>query len=517
LATRSCASTRRVLAGTACLIAAGLALVGCGGGGGTAGPVVTGTGTLDGFVYTPKSKSRPVSATGRQVPSDSDPVVGALVTVSGTSLTVATDSSGYFKLENVPVGPRTLIVTKTGFSAAEMAVTVAKDTTTRVNEPGGGILLTTGTRAKWTFMVYMNADNDLEEFAIQDLNEMERVGSSTDVNIVVLVDRSGGYDSSNGNWTDARKYYVTQDSDSQVIHSQILEEVGEIDMGDPAQLKAFVRWAMTEYPADNYVLDMWDHGAGFRSRATGRDAITRGFSFDDTQNTHIQTTALPDAIQGPDHLDILAWDSSLMQMMEIADQVGDAATFMVGSEESPPGDGYPYQSFLSDLAANPALTPEQLAVRMVNDTINELGGAFDVTQSALRLSHLPALRQALSAFAQTLIDAMPQYATQIAAARGDAQRYGHGAYTFRDYKDIQDFAEKIKADVPSTPVQSAADAVIQTLTDALVAENHAGFSVRNSHGLSLYVPQPSDYLSSYESLHFALNTKWDEFIQAQTK
>jgi len=444
-------------------------------------------------------------------------VVGALVTVSGTSLTVATDSSGYFKLENVPVGPRTLIVTKTGFSAAEMAVTVAKDTTTRVNEPGGGILLTTGTRAKWTFMVYMNADNDLEEFAIQDLNEMERVGSSTDVNIVVLVDRSGGYDSSNGNWTDARKYYVTQDSDSQVIHSQILEEVGEIDMGDPAQLKAFVRWAMTEYPADNYVLDMWDHGAGFRSRATGRDAITRGFSFDDTQNTHIQTTALPDAIQGPDHLDILAWDSSLMQMMEIADQVGDAATFMVGSEESPPGDGYPYQSFLSDLAANPALTPEQLAVRMVNDTINELGGAFDVTQSALRLSHLPALRQALSAFAQTLIDAMPQYATQIAAARGDAQRYGHGAYTFRDYKDIQDFAEKIKADVPSTPVQSAADAVIQTLTDALVVENHAGFSVRNSHGLSLYVPQPSDYLSSYESLHFALNTKWDEFIQAQTK
>ena len=55
------------------------------------------------------------------------------------------------------------------------------------------------------------------------------------------------------------------------------------------------------------------------------------------------------------------------------------------------------------------------------------------------------------------------------------------------------------------------------MTDALVAENHAGFSVRNSHGLSLYVPQPSDYLSSYESLHFALNTKWDEFIQAQTK
>jgi hypothetical protein len=504
-----------VLAGTACLIAAGLALVGCGGGGGT-GPIVTGTGALDGFVYTPKSRAVSVAA-GRQVPADADPVSGALVTVSGTSLTDTTDSAGYFQLENVPIGQRTIIVSKTGFAAAEMTVTVTKDATTRVNEPGGGIMLTRGERAKWTFMVYMNADNDLEEFAIQDLNEMERVGSSKDVNLVVLVDRSGGYDSSNGNWTDARKYYVTQDSDSQVIHSSILAELGEIDMGDPEQLKAFIRWAMTEYPADNYVLDMWNHGAGFRSRAAERNPITRGFSFDDTQNTHIKTTALPDAIQGPDLIDILAWDSSLMQMMEVADQIGDAATFMVGSEESPPGEGYPYQSFLPDLVANPALTPEAFASLIVNNTIRELGGTFDVTQSALRLSHLPALRQALSAFAQALIEAMPQFAPNIAAARGDAQRYGHGAYTFRDYKDLQDFAEKIKAAVPSSAVQSAADAAIKALADALVAEAHAGFSVRNSHGLSLYVPQPSDYLSSYDSLHFALNTTWDEFIQAQTK
>jgi len=450
------------------------------------------------------------TVTGRIVNANTkEPIAGASVT-GGYDSTV-TDEKGLFQMRTL-AGSVTLHVAYGDFPVLSVPVVVAPNAVTDL----GDVSLVVP-RARWTFMVYMNADNDLEEFAIQDFNEMERVGSSADVNIVALVDRSGGYDSSNGNWTDAREYYITRDSDSQVIHSQILAELGEIDMGDPEQLKAFVRWAMTEYPADNYVLDMWNHGAGFRSRAAGRAPITRGFSFDDTQNTHIRTTALPGAIQGPDHIDILAWDSSLMQMMEIADQVGDAATFMVGSEESPPGDGYPYQSFLSDLIANPALTPEAFAILIVDDTIRELGGAFDVTQSALRLSQLPTLRERLSAFADTLIDAIPQYALNIAAARGDAQRYGHGAYTFRDYKDIQDFAEKIKAEVPSSAVQSAAGAVIQALTNALVAEGHSGFSVRNSHGLSIYVPQPSDYLSSYDSLHFALNARWDEFIQAQTK
>ena len=38
---------------------------------------------------------------------------------------------------------------------------------------------------QWTVMVYMSADNNLEPDGIHDLNEMESVGSTDDVNIVV--------------------------------------------------------------------------------------------------------------------------------------------------------------------------------------------------------------------------------------------------------------------------------------------------------------------------------------------
>jgi hypothetical protein len=41
---------------------------------------------------------------------------------------------------------------------------------------------------KWTFMVYIDADNNLDPYAELDLKEMESIGSTGDVNIVALVD-----------------------------------------------------------------------------------------------------------------------------------------------------------------------------------------------------------------------------------------------------------------------------------------------------------------------------------------
>ena len=57
--------------------------------------------------------------------------------------------------------------------------------------------------AKWTYLVYMSADNNLEDEAILNFNQMEMVGSSDDLNIIVQFDRSPLYDETNGNWTSA--------------------------------------------------------------------------------------------------------------------------------------------------------------------------------------------------------------------------------------------------------------------------------------------------------------------------
>jgi hypothetical protein len=67
------------------------------------------------------------------------------------------------------------------------------------------------TQAKWTFMVYLNGDNNLEKYVTSDIEtELAQPGSNADVNVVALADRIPGYDKSAGNWTSTKLFYVTK-------------------------------------------------------------------------------------------------------------------------------------------------------------------------------------------------------------------------------------------------------------------------------------------------------------------
>src|SRR2546428_13594461 len=62
--------------------------------------------------------------------------------------------------------------------------------------------------ADWTLLVYMDADNNLEDYGIADFLEMAGVGSTSRVNIVAQFDRAAGYNSQNGDWTDTKRFLV---------------------------------------------------------------------------------------------------------------------------------------------------------------------------------------------------------------------------------------------------------------------------------------------------------------------
>jgi hypothetical protein len=47
--------------------------------------------------------------------------------------------------------------------------------------------------AQWTYMVYMGADNNLSYSGLKDLNEMESVGSTGDMQIVLQAEFSSRY------------------------------------------------------------------------------------------------------------------------------------------------------------------------------------------------------------------------------------------------------------------------------------------------------------------------------------
>src|SRR5574341_370422 len=103
---------------------------------------------------------------------------------------------------------------------------------------------------EWTVILYSAADDEvLEENMWFDINEMELVGSNSQLNIVVQIDRYAGAFTGDGDWTDTRRYLLTQDSNLNSIASPVVESVGEVDTGDPQTLVDFVTWAIQNYPA----------------------------------------------------------------------------------------------------------------------------------------------------------------------------------------------------------------------------------------------------------------------------
>jgi len=367
--------------------------------------------------------------------------------------------------------------------------------------------------AEWTVLVYMNADNDLEPFGVLNFNQMEKIGSTSRVNIIVQMDRSPGFDSTNGDWTDTRRFRIRRDTDAAQMTSPVLEDLGEVDMGDPAALSDFIRWGQSHFPAKHYCLVIWNHGSGWRARAGLAATVPRNISFDDTSETSIRTIDLPGALAAANpRIDLIAMDASLMQMAEVAYELRDSALYLVGSEESPPGEGYVYDRWLGRLAASPNMTPAALGKVIVDEFVDAYTGSFSVTQSVVDLARIGDVAAAVDGLAGALIPLAAGKSAALASARSTAQQYA-----FVDYKDLLDFAERAASVLGDASVSSALIALQQAMTQAIVAEGHTGSSVAQSHGLSIYIPPPGSYLTRYEELMFAKDTRWDEFLKAQTR
>jgi len=546
-------------------------LTGCGGGGGGRATTPVPTGSIEGHLYADRAKSRllvspkvlavgtPVSlgtktASAMQTRAGAA-LDGAQVTVRGyANLTATTDPLGYFRIDNVPSGSQTLLVTLAGYAALTVPVTVVANS---LSEAGNVTLASV--QHKWTVMVYLDANltgqdvlPDGDNFAQLEAAPESPLNPSTQspyVETLVQYAKAGAPNTCN-------IYEVHHRPTGGQSASVIKQTLGStVDMGNPTTLHTFITWCQQNEPAEHYLLVLWDHGSGWDpwgdsppgTRTAGSTAkmksaalpVTmnpRAICFDDLHNSAIRDVDLTQALTVNAPIDIVATDACLMSMLEVGYQIRHQANYLVGSEDETPSEGYNYTDVVAKLVSEYAtITPSAYAGFLAQDAFNywtQTLGYSSLETSTLDLSHMDTAAASLGQLSSALITNKSRYASQITTVEQQVARFSPdsklSATGYAPFADLYDYSAQLISNVPNSQVQSAATSLQSAVAAAVLANYHTNDGTYpRAHGMSIYMPGAADYLNPspyylgytpanyYPQLALAQATSWPQWLGTQ--
>ena len=360
---------------------------------------------------------------------------------------------------------------------------------------------------KWTFMVYLDADNNLDLAGVSDVVEMQSVGSSFNVEVVVLFDRCGERCGFNGSTV-----LHIHDGWNETLWGSWSDE-HELNMGDPETLTWFINYTVEGFPADKYALILWDHGGNWK-----------GVCWDDTDDDYLEIEEVKEALANSviGRVDLLGFDACLMASIEVAYtmKLSGKVGVMVASEDSIPWDGWPYDVILEDLVETPSWTEHELAADIVERYVTSYAkvpvAKVYVTLSAIDCSYVDILVDDMAALTEELLTRFDDYKETITGSKNKADRYWFGIWHQGPYIDLHQFisalGDKEKDLKPYT------DPISEQWSSLVVASKcWQGPHNRGCKGLTIYFPRnrnsfctPEPY---YESVsEFADETNWHTLL-----
>ncbi|MDC0162006.1 clostripain-related cysteine peptidase, partial [Paracoccaceae bacterium] len=372
----------------------------------------------------------------------------------------------------------------------------------------------------WTIMVYVAGDNDLHYAAIDDLNEMEAVNLSDGVEIVTLTDlssNSADWLGSTTPWTTARQGQIQYDingynsnywisNPANQIVSQ-LDDLGELNMGDPATLTNFLNYSTANNPAENYALILWDHGGGLS-----------GVAWDDTNNhdnlnlSEIQTAvSQSNTFSTSNPLNLIGYDACLMQTLEFAEGMSDLANVMVAAQEIEPGDGWDYKAFLTKLSLNPDATANTLSEYIVDTYYEFYEGGWGDQLSSIDLTKIDDLMLSMASFNTVCGQISNSDWNIIRQAQENAWNSPSKDYgQYGDDMDLMQFFKYIEDNSSSSDLQSAANVLVSNLETAIIANSNDNIA----GGLSAAFLDSNYATSYYDSYSVNWNeSHWTDFLE----
>ncbi|MEX0671769.1 MAG: clostripain-related cysteine peptidase [Candidatus Babeliales bacterium] len=411
----------------------------------------------------------------------------------------------------------------------------------------------------WTFIVYIAGANDLSYFASLNIEQMKRVGSTQNLNIVVQHMRPGN-----------RNAYRCLIGKNTLLNVENLDN--KVDSGSPKALIDCCRWAIENYPAQNYALILWNHGTGiidpvFKKGVNPSELFSynptnnlmefdrtvgfldfmnaleqkedlyekngkRGICVDERFRTYINNQQLDAALKiicekylAGKKFSIIAFDACLMAMLEVANIVKNYAHILTASQELELGAGWPYESVLAPLANN-NLTPQAFATHIVEayqanyDKITQ-----DYTHSAVNLDLLNQLEENVHNVATLLLESLRNQKNDTIKniIKMCRQKRLCTSFDGTNYIDLHHFYRNLLRNLDYfkyTNVQQGNETrdtlrtLLETgrqLIETISFTNKVGKNLHEARGLSIYFPSHR-IDSSYHITTFAQSNNWINFV-----
>lgn len=342
----------------------------------------------------------------------------------------------------------------------------------------------------WHFMVYMMADNNLEAYALLDLQELSDLAATEQASISVAIDRSAGYNTSFGNWTDTRYGSV---EGNQTIASVInqLTSAGEVNMGNSDALTAFIDWSVSHNPADHYTLILWDHGLGYE-----------GIGIDEGNQNDVLTLA--EIEQGISNstlgqVDQIIFDACSMAMIEVATALSSVTEIIVASQDIVPSVGINYSELADQIIEFNGIGNSEALGHLVLQSYSEYFSQLSsMALSMLDTAETADFITAANTFSKTVLAAPNSDWLKIQQARNNSEYY----YDNKSI-DLDSFLTNLIQQSPSQSLNLASENLLNA-SHEIVIENTA--TKEQSEGLSIYWPS-SDLGQFYQNQYLKVATE----------
>lgn len=229
----------------------------------------------------------------------------------------------------------------------------------------------------WTILLYMAANNNLNQYALADLIKMESIshsipgltGSSKKIDLLVEID-------SREKPFELRRFHIFQNADFYLedLNAEKIKDLKLNHIRSPIttlqfhgkeipysqKIIEFLDWGIQSYPSKHYLFLFWGHAQGWTAISSSSSAMKKsifgGIGMRETEEgtDYLSTLSLHKILGFMSHkigkkIDIFATDACLMQNLETLVELGPETRFICGSEEIESFAGLPYQLLFRDM------------------------------------------------------------------------------------------------------------------------------------------------------------------------